>query len=199
MALQGHKAKVSVSGTELSTTAEATSTSDNITYQITDSAKRIMSFNSEPVVKDSGVATTENYRLERVDGKIIFETADAGRVITVDYDYFTMNDLLEANEFSVTLTNELQDITPFLSDGWLVKQYGLKSGSGTLSDFDTIDTYFFDELVLSKPVIIELYPDKTGQPIRLIGFITSDEISAAVNDPQTASIGFDSSEAIKIS
>jgi len=198
MALQGHKALVKVAGTPITTTAEPTTTSDDKNYQITNTAKQIIAYTSTPIVYDDGVLTTEAYTVNKVDGLVTFATVDAIRgPITFDYSYVPMNQAAEAHEFSYTANAELLDKTPFLSE-WLVKEQGLKSGSGSISDFDVIDNYFADSLVAGTVVVIELYPASTINPIRAFGVLATTEIAAAVAGIQDTSVSFETSEAFKI-
>ena len=79
MALQGYNCNIKVASNGVAMTDEATTTSDNISYQITDSAKRIVDLNTAITVKDGGTATTEKYTFNYITGTVTFTSADAGR------------------------------------------------------------------------------------------------------------------------
>jgi hypothetical protein len=68
----GKLCAVKLSGSGLSMTAEATTGTGNTSYQITNTAKRVLDPTAAITVKDGGVTTVESYTLDRLQGKIVF-------------------------------------------------------------------------------------------------------------------------------
>src|SRR4051812_23593935 len=104
---------VKLSGSGLSMTAEATTGTGNISYQITNTAKRVLDRAAAITVKDGGVTTVESYTVDRLQGKILFGST-AVRVITVDATYLPMTTIAEAKEFSFQTKNGMLEDTAFL-------------------------------------------------------------------------------------
>jgi len=179
MALQGYKALVKAESSQIVFTDEATTTSDDITYQITDTAKRIWGFDSIIVVKDAATPTTEDYAINRLNGTITFDSADGGRVITVTGDYVLLTTVAEAKEYSFDGTTELPDNTVF-QDTERRFTPTLLTATATLGKFYDVDNYFIDMLFDGTTKVIEFYPDSTGDPFIVYGNVASDSISTAV-------------------
>ncbi len=198
MAIKGNLARVKVSGTAVSMTAEATTNVvTNTVYQITNASKRVMPKDAVITVKVGGAPVTTGFTINRLNGKITFDSASV-RVVTVDGFYLPMSVAAEANEFTTTLNADLLDATRFTDEGWLVKQQGLKSAEGSITEFFEINQYFATQLTAGNVVVVELYPDGTN-PISMFALITSSEINAAVADLVTNSISFESTDSGLIS
>jgi hypothetical protein len=86
-ALAGKKALVKISGTATAMTAEATTTTDDQNYQITDTAKRILPLDATIVVDDNGTPTVESYTLNRLNGTVTFARPNHGRWRIFSHDY----------------------------------------------------------------------------------------------------------------
>ena len=118
--LQGFKALVKAQSSSTAFTGEATTTSDNQNYVVTDTAKRIFPLDATIVVKDGGSPTAEDYTLSRLannDINVTFGTVDAGRVITMDGEYVTLTTIATASSYSFTATSDALDNTPFNTVG----------------------------------------------------------------------------------
>lgn len=196
MAVQGYLARIKVSGTATALTDEPTTDLGDGRYQITDSAKRVLTLDTV-VVEDGGVPTVESYTIDRLNGIINFGSV-AVRTITVTGNYFPMSVAAEANEFSLNLSANNNDTTRFIDDGYVRREQGLKSADGTISEFYLIDAYFANKLISGDPVVLELYPDGT-EKISLFAMLNSDEIASAVDGVVTSSVGFESTKDIYIS
>lgn len=192
-AYAGKKALIKVSGDPVAMTDEATTTTDDTSYQITNAAKRIIPLNASVTVEDGGVLTVESYTINRLNGTITFGSADPLRDITVSGQYLPMSTAAECREFSLTINGETIDITAFQSD-WLTKIQGLKSAEGSLSKWWETDTYFQDALIAGNPVVLELYEQSDLEPERLWVLINSSEISAAVDGAVEVSVSFESTD-----
>lgn len=190
MALQGYNASIKVQSAGVAMTDEATSTSDDQTYQITDSAKRILDLNTVIVVKDDGVITTENYEISYLDGTITFDTADVARgPITITGSYLTPATVGTAKSYSFSGTADIYDTTDFSSTGSRKFQAGLVSGTVSLGRFHVSDDVFIDDLLAGEIVIIELYVDATNY-ISCYGVYSSDNIESPVDGLITEDVSF---------
>lgn len=196
MAKSGRLAKVNITGDSVPFTGEATSTSDDKLYTIVDSSKEIWGIDSVITVKEDGVATTENYTLNRLQGEVSFENVDGARgVITVDGDYLPIIEVTEAHEYSISISLETLDNTRFNS-AFTTKQAGLKSAEGSLSEFWNTQQYLLKDLIQGNIVVLEFYPDRTETTnyTRIFAIITSDELSTPVADLIDMSISFESTD-----
>lgn len=179
MALKGYNVQVLDAVTGIAMTAEATTTADNISYQVTNTAKRIMDINTTLVVDDSAVPTTENYKVNYLTGAITFDSADAGRVITLDGAYLTPSAIATANSYTFAGTADALENTPF-NTSYKTFQAGLVSGTISLGRFHVSDDLFIDALLDGKIKIIKIIFD-TSCSILAYGVLTSDSIDANVS------------------
>ena len=191
MAKAGKKALIKVSGAAVGMVAEACGTSDTITYQVTNAAKRVLSRVGTVTVKDGGVATAESYTLNRLTGQITFGGA-AVRVITVDADYLPMATAAEAHEYSYTLAKDAPQV-PYFGDNYQRRIHGTRDISGSLSMWHTITDYI--EMLTDsgdEPVLLEFYSDSTSAfDVRCWALLNSDEVKSAVAGAVTESVSFE--------
>jgi len=179
MPLSGIGALVKSESSQVGFTDEATTTSDDTIYQITDSAKRIWGFNSTIVVEDAAVPTVEPYTVNRLNGTITFESSDGGRVITVTGDYVLLTTVAEAKEWSADISRDMLDNTVF-QDQDRSFQPGLIGGTATIGKFYDTSTYFIDMLLDGTTKVIELYADSTDTPIIMYANVSAESITSAV-------------------
>ena len=177
MALQGHKASIKVQSSGVTMTDEATTGTANLTYQITDTAKRIIDMNTSVVVEDGGSTTSENYTIDYLNGTIVFSTATA-RVITVTGKYMTPVTVATANSFTVTVSNEALENTPFEASH-RTYQGGLVTGTANLGRYHVSDDLIIDEILASNYLIIELNVS-ASEKISFYGLIATDSVDATV-------------------
>jgi len=178
MALQGYRALVKAESSQVPFTDEATTSGDNLNYQITDTGKQIIAFGSTVVVEDGGVPTTEDYTLSRLNGTVTFGTAVA-RTITITGDYVVLTTVAEAKAFTFDLSRELGDSTVFQeSDRKFTPT--LATATASLSQFYDTANYFIDMLLDGTTKVVELYADSTDDPIRIFANVSSDSIAVSV-------------------
>lgn len=192
MPYAGKLAKVHVAGTPIAFTDEAMSTSDNLTYTITDTNKKIWDWETDVTVEVDGVPVTSGFTIYKLEGKVVFDEVQTG-VVTVSGKYAPTSQAAEAHQYSLTLEGENIDVTRFM-DEYKKRAQGLKSASGTISEWVTIDTYFIDALISGKPIVLELYPQSTLEPFRLFAILESEEMQAVVSGEQDKSVSFVSTE-----
>jgi len=177
MALQGHKASIKVQSSGVSMTDEPTTGTANLSYQITNSARRILDMNTTLLVEDGGTTTSENYTVDYLNGRIIFATATA-RVITVTGAYMTPVTVATANTYTVTVNSDALENTPFESSH-RTYQGGLVTGTANLGRYHVSDDLIIDEILAGNYLIIELFVSAT-EKISFYGLIATDSVDAAV-------------------
>jgi len=187
MALQGYKALVKAESSQIGFTAEATTTSDNQTYTITDTAKNIWAFNSTVTVLDGGVPTVEAFTFNRLNGSVTFGTVDGGRVITLTGTYVTLTNVAEAKEFSFDGETDMLDNTVF-QESERGFQPTLVTAQATLGKFYSIDNFFIDMLLDGTTKVIELYADSTDDPFRFYANVADNSLSISIEDLSEESI-----------
>jgi len=188
----GRLAKVKVSGAPVPFVDEATTTSDQLTFQISTEAKRVLDLDEEVVVKVDGVAVSSGFTVKRISGKVVFFEAETG-VVTVSASYLPLSIAAECYEYSFTIDADTRETTVF-GMNHKRREPGLLSGSGSLGQWYTVDMYFINALLSGKPVVIEMYPGDTTDPDRIFALLDSDEIGAAVADSVNESVSFSTKE-----
>ena len=111
MALQGYLASVKAISTGVAMTDEAT-TATGASYQITNSAKRILDLNTPIIVEDGGTPTTETYTIDYLNGRVTFGST-ASRTITITGAYLTPATIATADTFNFSATAEAYENTAF--------------------------------------------------------------------------------------
>jgi len=177
MALRGYLALVKVASTPIAFTDEATTTSDDTIYTITNASKVLWDLDTAVVVEDGGVPTTETYTLSRLTGTVTFGSVDAGRVITVTGAYVATTTVATAKSFSFNATSDALDATKF-QDIFREFQIGNVTATAELGRFLETDDLFVDMLLNGERKIIEYYPDSTGDPIRFFGLANTVSVEA---------------------
>jgi hypothetical protein len=189
-AIAGKKAKVMLTGTGISMTAEATTTTDNKNYQITNTVKRILSQTGTVVVKNGGTPVTAGtYTLNRLNGTVTFATATA-RTITIDATYLPTVELINAFDCSYTIEADNQDVTVF-GKNYILREQGLLDFSGSLSQY-TIDSTYQNLLTAGNPVVLEISSNRdSAYDIRAWVILASVEESGSVDGIVEESIEFE--------
>ncbi len=192
MVYAGKLAKVHVAGTPIAFTDEATTTSDDLSFIISNAIKKIWDWKTDITVKVDGVTTTSGFTVYKLEGKVIFDSEETG-VVTVTGKYVPTSVAAEAHDYNISLEAENLDNTRF-QDTHKRRIQGLKSASGSISQWVTIDKYFAEALIAGNPVVLELYPQASLDPTRLFAILESDEMQAAVAGEQDESVSFVSTE-----
>lgn len=188
----GRLAKVMVSGSPIPFVDEATTTTDQMTFQISAEPKRVLDLETPVIVKVDGVVVNTGFVIKRISGKIVFDEEQAGAV-TVSASFLPLSVAAECYEYSFTMDAESRDTTAFGMD-YRRREPGLRSGSGNLSQWFEIDLYFINVLISGKPLVIEMYPGTNVDPIRIFAILESDEVSSAIADSVNESVSFATKE-----
>jgi len=188
--LAGKKAKINIYGDSIAFVDESTSSSDDIIYSIDDSNKNVWSKNGNIVVKDGGVVVSGGYSLDRLSGKVIFDSADS-RVITISGDYLSLGVLGCAYEYDYSIDGDNQESTCFDSE-YIGREQGLLDLSVSISKFYDINHFLIDELVSDSDFVIELFSDGSSDfDIRCWCKLSSNNPSASVDGLVEESIDFE--------
>lgn len=181
MALAGKRAKLVSYSSPIPFNNEPTTTDDDTVYVISDSDKRIWCKGCVITVLDGGVPTLENYEINRLEGAIIFESADNTRDITVSGEYLAKNDELNAFEYTYTLEASNEDSTIF-GEEFLKRTQALKDMTASITRFYEDSNYFLESLLDDTTLVIEFYSSDSRTPdLRAWVKIASSEDSASVD------------------
>jgi len=178
MALRGHLASVKVESSALAFTDEATTTSDNLTFTITDSNKSVWAYGSDVVVKVNAGVVTTGFTLKPLTGQVVFDSDQTGNTITVSGDYVTLTTVANAKSFSFSGSADALDSTKFLDTNRRFES-GLRTATAELGEWYTTSDIFYDLLVNGSIKVVEYYVDATNV-IRFYAFITQQQINAPV-------------------
>jgi hypothetical protein len=188
-AIAGKRAKVLLTGTGIAMTGEATTTSDNKNYQITNTVKRILSQNGTVVVKNSGTVVSSGYTLNRLNGTVTFATATT-RTITVDATYLPTVEAINAFDCSYSIDADNQDVTVFSKD-YIVREQGLIDFSGSLTQY-SIDSTYQNILTAGNPVVLEISSNRSSSyDIRAWVILSSVEESGSVDGIMEEALEFE--------
>ena len=179
MALQGFLSLVKAQSTPISFIDEATTTSDDKVYQISNTSKRTWSYADDVEVKDDGSIASETYIVDKLNGIITFNSVDNTRNITVSGKYVALTIVAEAKAWTFDGTTDLVDSTVFDKTA---KEFTptLNSATITINKFYDIDNYFIDVLQNKEVIVVELYADKNDDPIKLFAMVSSNSISTSI-------------------
>lgn len=187
--LAGYNTVIKISGEPTSFTSEATTTSDDQVYQISDESKQVLDLETAPTVYDAGTETTEEYTVNYLNGKITFETVDDTRDITVDGKYLPMSTAAYARNMSKSNVADIYDSSVF-GDEYKKRTAGQLSASGTINQIDVTDSTYEDALKNDEIVVIEIRDTSTAEPDRYFALLESSEIDAAIGGLSSESVSW---------
>jgi len=195
MIAEGKNAAVFVTGDPISITDEATTTTDNTTYQITNEAKRVLDAETPMVVKVNGIAGSTGFKVNLALGKVIFDNPRSpADVVTVSGAYLPKSMAVTAHEFSFGKAVDIADVPRFRED-YKRKLVMQKYAYGTISQWDVTDTFFTDALLSATPKYVVFDSGEDGAETKAaLVFFEKDEIKAAVGSPQDAAVSFISAD-----
>lgn len=134
MATAANLTTLEIQGTSTAMTAEACSLVAGTTYQVTNSAKRILDPGVAVTVKDGGVAiAADQVTIDYLFGKFTLSGAPGGAV-TVDASYIPPVTLAECSSFEVEGSANLLPDSVF-GDTFVGRTAGLKTAKATVTTF----------------------------------------------------------------
>lgn len=166
--IAGYVVKVMSGGTPVSTTSEATTLVSGKTYQVTDVAKRNISYAGAVVVNDDGspVATSDILSIDYLQGMVTFVASyTPAAAITLDYDYVPTAVIGKARSYQLTQQQAEIDNTDYATalanDGWRTHEGGLKTVNIEIGNIWNAANDFVDILANRAQVFIEVSPNNT--------------------------------------
>jgi hypothetical protein len=192
--LAGLETVIKISGAATTMTAEATTTSDNQSYQVSNAIKQVFDRDTPPTVNDDGSPTAEAYTVNYLNGTIAFDSVDAGRgPITVDGKYLPMTVAAYAHSMSDNETCSMLDKTPFGATR-IKRKAGLLAKSGTLNQFNVTDSTYVTALLSGNPIVLEDRETSLSEPNRAWALLNSTQLAAAVSGMQDMIIAWTSKD-----
>lgn len=187
MAIPGYKCLVKVSGDPLTLTDEPTTASvDFITYQITDTSKRVLHPTGAITVKVNAIEVTSGYTLNRLFGKVIFDSALLETdTVTVSGQYLPLSIAAEAYELSYSIQATNADATRF-QDTWTKRKQTNLDASGSFQQW-YLTADMAEALMAGNPIVVE-YQVNNQIDLRAWALLTSTEPSAQAKEIQTENI-----------
>lgn len=177
--IAGKSASLFATGTALSFTTEATTASGNISYQITDTVKRVWDRTATISVFDGGVPTVESYTVNRLNGTITF-TGAVARVITVTGSYLPLTEMAQAKDCSYTISANNEDISAFGVE-YIVRKQALLDFSVSLTQLYVDETYT-EYLTTGAPIVLEISSNSSSTfDVRAWVLPSSDDVSSSVD------------------
>lgn len=211
--LAGRLAVVKVSGDPLDLSGEALEHVTDTEWRIADIDKRVIDRDVDPVLQwdDSGWVDIEHISVNRLSGTFTFAApgyadTESLRVKTTapTAKYLPLSTAAFAHNYSYNRGVDLMDVTPFRVWDADTSSYvpvthrkrikGQKFASGTINQWDVIDSYFGDALTDGSPVVLEFRGQDAGDPQRVWALLESAEMTAAIDSPQDEAVSFISTD-----
>jgi hypothetical protein len=207
MSVPGFRADIRVTGAALATVNEAfTMLTGNISYQVTNAAKRIIDWTTPLTVQrslDAGVTwtTVTNYSVDYLFGRLTFTVANpVGTLVRATYNYRPLFQFAEGRDVSFDVISNELDATVF-GDTNVRRIYGLADLSGSISGFNLLQTPLDDpgtaektlaELLRDREFLVLSYkPDSTGTfEMRAVIMLTSEALAQAVDGLAESTLSF---------
>jgi len=207
MATPGYLAQIQVSGAALATVNEAfTMLSGNITYQVTNAAKRIIDWNSTLTVQistDGGASyvTVTNYSVDYLFGRLTFTVANpVGALIRASYNYLPLFGFAEGRDVSFDVAAAELDTTVF-GDTSTHRINGLFDVSGSITGFNLLNVEIdapataektLAELLNDRDFVVLTYkPDSGGSfEMRAVVMFSNESLSQAVDGLVESTVTF---------
>lgn len=194
MALQGYLASIKGQSSATTLTNAPTTTTDNLTYTITNTSHRILDVNTPVVVSVDGTPVTTGFKVHLLDGKVVFDTAVV-RTVTITGAFVALTELVQAKGYTLAISADMNDKTTF-KKAFREFMPGLISGTATVSAF-YIDNYFFDWLIDGTAKVVELKQSDTDI-VRFFALINTDDKNIPVEGLQEQSISLTISKELNI-
>lgn len=207
MATPGYKAQVQITGGALATVNEAfTMLSGNISYQVTNAAKRVIDWNTALTVQrstDGGAtwATVTNYSVNYLFGKLTFTVANpVGSLIRASYNYLPLFTFAEGRDVTFDVSAAELDTTVF-GDTNVHRIHGLFDLSGSITSLTLLNVELdgvggsektLAELLKDREFVVLTYkPDSAGTfQMRAVVMFGSEALSQAVDGLAESTVSF---------
>ncbi len=193
--LAGRLAEIRVGGTPMDAAGLVLERIDDNTWRVETAAARVLVAGVVVEWDDGGWTTISYEDVNLLTGVFTFGGAGYGPGEDLRIEsgqYIPLSTAAYAHDFSINKMSDLHDVTRFL-DAYRRRIPGLKSASGSLSQFDVESSFFEDVLISGDPVVIEFIPTP-GESFRMWAMLENTELQAAIESPQEESVSFSSKE-----
>lgn len=151
-------------GTSTAMSDEAMTNTTGNTYQLNNTAKRILDRTVTPTFKANGVAVDPGdiSSIDYLFGKVTFVGAESTPITLDTGSYIPTIAIAGAHAHNLTMTADILDRTDFdgaqSNGGFRQKLYGLRDVTVNVSRWAEADQTFFTALNAKTPVLIEIRP-----------------------------------------
>jgi hypothetical protein len=180
----GHLATVNMTGTSTAMSAEACSLVSGKTYQIDNTAKRIIDPDVAVVVDDGGspVSASDIESIDYLFGKVTFVGSyTPSGAITIDANYLPVAAVAYAKEYSFSKSTDMNDFTVFGNTS-RKRSAGLKDSSGSIGFFghgeDTVGANTLEAKLAADTEYLFEFSPASGAKRRVWGFLTDIPVNA---------------------
>ncbi len=201
--LAGRLAVVKVSGNPLNLNEQALAQISTYIWRIADADMRVIDPAVNPTLErsdDEGFSWSDQayVSVNKLSGEFTFAADHAGDDIRVKVtdptaNYLPMSTAAYAHSYSYNRGADLFDVSAFLATH-KKRIAGQKFASGTLSQWDVMDSYYRDALTDGEPVVVEFRGETAGDPQRVWALVESEEMAAAIDSPQGKTVSFISTD-----
>lgn len=181
MGLAAYNTSIKKGGTPTTMTSEAMGGSGT-TFQITNTAKRVVDRNFAYTIYDNGVAVdvADIASFDMMFGKVIFTGSKTGP-ITITGKYIPLAEVDNAISHGVDITGDVLDDTDFATaagnGGYRTKKYGLNDVKVTMARNDDLSKDFKDLVLAGTPVVLDITPANQSEKIR--GWFVPESVSSS--------------------
>lgn len=162
----GYVATLKMTGTSTSMTSEACALVSGKTYQITNTAKRVIDPAVAVVVRDGVTDVTANViSIDYLFGKVTFSAGYTvvGAITIFSGNYLPLATVASMKGFTLTQTADATDISDYATvqanSGYRVFQQGLKSIAVELKGFYNVSNAILTKLEARSLLVLEICPD----------------------------------------
>lgn len=180
----GYNSTLKMIGTTTVTTAEPFSLVSGKTYQVVNTAKRIIDPAVAVVIKDNGVAVlaANILSIDYLFGKVTFVASYTPTTpITADYSYLPVVAIAEARNFKLAVKNKLLDKTSMDSAGIKQRAKGVKEATGSFGSLTmltaTVGAGTLLSLTTARTTMLLEMNLGVGNKFRVWTYIESQEVT----------------------
>lgn len=187
-----------VGGDAVSMTGEATTNTTGNTYQVTNTAKRVLDWTQAITVKDGGTPVSPA-SIDWLAGKVTL-SAPPGGAVTIDGYYLPMQAVVEGKAFGISGTLDVIDVSAFGAID-RTKIAGLREFSVTMDTFDDLMTdlgdYTWMDRLDGAVVLVEIDPAglASASRMRFLTRLTKADVKGAVDGAVNSSLELTSTSA----
>jgi hypothetical protein len=183
MGLAGYNTIVKRGGTSTAMSDEPMTLVSGSIYQLNDTAKRIFDRTVVPTFEDDGVSPQSDLTVTAIDymfGRVTLSAPAAGNVTLKTGNFIPTVDIAGANNYSLNHGGDVLPDSSFdktrLNGGNVTRILGIRDVSVSISKWDVVtDSFFFTALNSRTPVVIDIQPGGSGNPIFRGWFVTESQ------------------------